>query len=638
MATDHHHSGFDQDEFERYDTFDAPVTDQTDPSREGLLGDIGRLFDQIRVSNAANKLEENVSVGEDRVLNDSSNWAAVPHKQLYESVHNGNDPAEAYALAREWTDLGNMMADNSRAMDEAIRSTESGWQGAASTLARESTLKLATWGGDAAQTSQYMGTRIAEQGLTAERAKAAMPEPVEFDYNQMLMQGFTTGGLAGFARAVQDVQVASEQSRSAHEQAVRVMSEMENQSKSVDQTTPRFVRPPDATATDGGTVDGFMMSSRIDATPASPMMPLSASAPMSGAGSAGAPGGDFQGGGSAGSPGSFQGGGSQGGGGFQGGGGGAGMPPGGYQPAAASAGQFGGGGGAGSYVPPNIPIPDVAQGGSYSGTGTAGFTPPPTPTGGTFPGGTPYQGNTNYVPPNPANYQPPGPFTPGGYVPNGGTNFNPASGQGNPNALRPPGSMPGGVPGTGNPGGGNYVPPKMPPIPGGFNPVTGEPYNPAGTRPGAPYGGMPGSGGFPGGGGPGGGGMPGGGTGGGGGGGFGPRGGMPAGMGGGFGGAGDHAGGMRQPGVAMGAGAMAAEEAAMRGNQNAGAGRPGAAGAAGMGGMGGGMGGGQRGEEDKEHRSKYVTGEKIVEEPGRMVPLVIGEKATRKRSEEQPPE
>jgi hypothetical protein len=95
MAADHHHSGFDPDEFERYDTFDAPVSDQTDPGRDGLFGDLGRLIDQIRVNNAANKLDENVSLGEDRVLNVSGNWASVPHKQLYESVHVNNDPAEA---------------------------------------------------------------------------------------------------------------------------------------------------------------------------------------------------------------------------------------------------------------------------------------------------------------------------------------------------------------------------------------------------------------------------------------------------------------------------------------------------------------------------------------------------------------
>jgi hypothetical protein len=49
-------------------------------------------------------------------------------------------------------------------------------------------------------------------------------------------------------------------------------------------------------------------------------------------------------------------------------------------------------------------------------------------------------------------------------------------------------------------------------------------------------------------------------------------------------------------------------------------------------------GGAKGGGEDKEHRNKYATGEKVVDEPGRMVPLVIGEKAARQRTEEQQPE
>jgi hypothetical protein len=644
MAEQHHHSGFDQDDFKRYDTFDTPVSDQTDTNRDGFVGDFSRLIDQIKINNAASKLDEDVSMGEDRVLNGSGNWAAVPHKQLYESVHANNDPAQAYALAKEWTDLGNMMADNSRVMDEQIRGTESGWQGAAATIARDSTLKLATWGGDAAQTSQYMGTRIAEQGLTAERAKAAMPEPVQFDYNQMLMQGFVSGGLPGLARAVQDVQVASDQARSAHEQAVQVMSDMEAQSKSVDETTPRFVRPPDATS-DQATLMNTVMGRQQDgqATPTTPNLTNARfDSAVRGDSAAGGPadGGNGAGGAAAAGFNGFSGGngadagagaGSSG---FSGAGtggpGGAGSFSGaGYQPAAASGGGNLGGTGGQSYVPPNLQVPNVPEGSSFTGTSTSGFAPPSVPGGGggtpytgtnynvpnfNVPGGGPYQpgGGSAYVPPNlPPGSMPPGSsFNPGSGP--GGSSYNPGGGGGKPPNM-PPGFVPPKVPGNFNPG--NFNP--------GINPATGEPYAP-GSRPGMPgYGG----GGAPGGGG---------------GGGFGgPRGaggmGGPIG-GGGMGGAGYNENALRQPGTAAGAGALAAEEAAMRGQGNAaGAGRPGAAGAQGMGGMGGG-GAGKRGEDDQEHRSKYVTGEKIVEEPGRMVPLVIGEKASRQRKEEQPPE
>ncbi|MET0237534.1 MAG: hypothetical protein ABW224_23005 [Kibdelosporangium sp.] len=632
MAADHHHGGFDQDEFERYDTFDAPVSDQTNPGRQGLFGDLGRLIDQIRVNNAANKLDENVSLGEDRVINQSGNWAAVPHKQLYDSVHQGNDPAAAYALAREWTDLGNMMADNSRAMDEVIRGTESGWQGVAAVAARESTLKLATWGGDAAQTSQYMGTRIAEQGLAAERAKAAMPEPVEFDWQQMLQQGFATGGLAGLTQAVQDVQAVSEQSRSAHEQAVQVMTNMESQSRSVDQTTPRFVVPPDATTTDGDAVSS-LMSARLGgvdaataATPVSPLLPFSSAtaSTLAPTGSESFQGAGFQG--AAASAAGFQGGSGEGQPGFSGGqptftgqpglsggqpgftgqpdfggqpgfsGGQPGFSGTGGQPAAASTGS-------GTFTSSFAPnIPDIPS----TGTSTSGFTPPGAPGGG-------FQGDTTYRPPGyqPPNFQQPNPGYPGGgYVPGGPLNPGGPNSPGGPNNRNGSNSFNPGDP-RANPG---YMPPRI-------DPMTGEPYKPSPmprTGP-MPFGGGPGGGGF-------GGGMPGGGPGGGGpggggpGSGFGPRGGP------GF----VEQGSVRNPG--FGAGAMAAEEAAMRGNQQgpAGSGRPGAAGQPGMGGMGG---GGQRGEEDKEHRSKYATGEKIVDEPGRMVPVVIGEKQARKQTE-----
>jgi hypothetical protein len=440
-----------------------------------------------------------------------------------------------------------------------------------------------------------------------------MPEPVEFDWEQMLRQGFATGGLAGLTQAVQDVNAVSEQARTAHEQAVQVMSNMETQSRSVDQTTPRFVIPPDATSGDNSGVNG-LMSPRLMGAPlagdpssaASPLLPFS-----SASGSAGAAGGGqenfqngsvqggsgFQGGSSGSVPGGFTGGGSPGG--FTGGSGG--QQPnfqqpnfgGGYQPAAAS-------GGGNPYVPPNFQMPDGPQ----TGTSTSGYAPP------TGPG---YPGDSTYRPPGyqpPQNFQPPpGTGYPGGpgYVPGGP--YNPG-GRNNPGGQNNP-YNPGGPFNPADPrSGGGYMPPRI-------DPLTGEPYKPGqGPRP-MPFTG--GGGGMPGGGGSGGG--------------FGG-----AGSGGGFGGprgAGGFVepGGMRQPGFAAGAGAMAAEEAAMRGNQAPAAGR---AGAAGSPGMGGGMGGGgARGEEDKEHRSKYATGEKIVEEPGRMVPLVIGEKKDRKQAEEK---
>ena len=562
MANDHHQSAFDKDGYDLYDTFDVPVAG--DPHRQGLFGGIGRLLDQIRIDNAANKLAGDVYVGEDRALTGTGNWGAVPHEQLYASVHTNNNPAEAYALAGEWTQLGNMMAENSRVMDATIRDTETGWTGPAADVARQATLKLATWGGDAAQTSQYMGTRIADQGLAAERAKAAMPEPVNFDYEQILLQGFATGGLAGFATAVQDVQVKSQQARTAHQQAAQVMADMETQSRTVDETTPRFVRPPEVTDEATKHQDGLMrnrllptlspthqllartatdtpVSERLTpagfegATPTNPLVATTG-------GGTGLPGGTTP---------AYA----------------TGMPnipaggagpdfttmtsgvPGGSQP-----------GGTPTYTPPRITVPDFPGG----GTTTAGYTPNLTYTGG-HPGGTTYGGPT---------------YRTGGY---------------DPTNLLPPG-----VTGLRGPGGDSsyspgYTSPKI-------NPATGLPFTPDEIRRGLP----------------------------------GMRGGVP-GMGGGGGGAGGMGGGAggfgRGMGQSLGA-VAAAEQAAVRGAAGAGmSGQPGAPGQAGMGGAGHGAKSG--GDDDKEHRNKYATNEKIIEEPGRMVPSVIGRKSAKQGREEQ---
>lgn len=597
MATDHHQSAFDQDEYERYDTFDDAVAGTEDPQRHGFFGDFSRLIDQIRINNAASKLADNVSIGEDRALTGTGNWAAVPHEELYASVHTNNNPAEAYALSREWTQLGNMMAENSRVMDETIRSTEAGWTGPAAEVARQATLKLATWGGDAAQTSQYMGTRIADQGLAAERAKAAMPEPKNFDYEGMLVQGFASGGLAGLAQAVQDVQAASAEARSAHQQAAQVMADMEAQSKTVDETTPRFVRPPETT-NDNATMQNTLMgrSMPVSATPAQPLMaqlspgeqgtaerlalsgsdagsPLAATA--GGAGMPGATTAAFAGGGAGGA-----------GGGVPtipagGGGYGGGTP----DFSAMAAGLTGGGSSSGqraggTYTPPNINVPDIPMG----TTTTAGYTPsdaynPNLPLGG-HPGGTNYSGPT--------------------YRPGGG--FDPTN-------LLPPNL-------TGGRGGGgdtSYTPGKI-------NPVTGLPFTPDEIRRGLPTtmrGGMPGIGG----------GGAGGGFGGGGAGGFGG-----GGMGGGA--AGFGRGGMPGMGQSVGAVAAAEQAAARNAASAAMAGQAGANGQPGMGGAGHGA-GRSGGGDDKEHRNKYASNEKVVEEPGRMVPSVIGEKSAKQLKEEQ---
>ncbi|MBP2475794.1 hypothetical protein JOF53_004666 [Crossiella equi] len=225
------------------------VESQTDPAeqdsfRRGVFGGVDN--DRDAVAAQERELRQGLKMGDDRALNQCGNWAAFEHQALYDQITNGNEPAVAYEQAALWTELGNDMAKSSQEMDQLIKATQHGWVGDGAEAARESTLRLAKWGGDAAQTSQYMGNRTNDLGLLAEDAKSRMPEPVKYDEKQMMLEGLKSGGLFGLAKAaVHDIPAKRAEADNAHENAIRVMQNNEAGSRHVDETTPVFTPPPE---------------------------------------------------------------------------------------------------------------------------------------------------------------------------------------------------------------------------------------------------------------------------------------------------------------------------------------------------------------------------------------------------------
>jgi hypothetical protein len=533
-----------------------------------------------------------VVIGADRALNQTINWSALSHQELYDAVHENNDPGQTYSLAGDWHDLGADMAESSQVLDRRIRSTESGWQGTAADSARAATLQLASWGGDAALTSQHMGVQINDQGRIVEQAKAAMPEPVTFDIGKELAIGFASGGLLGLAIAGADLKAKSDQARAAHDRAVDVMTTMETSSRTVDGSTPQFVPPPNVVAPPpGGAPQPF--TSGVPGPVIPPVNPV----PMSGVPGtdpAGAPpgSGDPAGYRAATAPSAWAGGPDPGDGGDCGDGSSAG---GGASRSGFSGGEGGRGPGGGSYG-------GGSGGGSYGGGG--GYTAP-----------------AAYTPPSTTNPQ----YAGGGYGPV------PDYGQGQDH-VRYPNQAPQWDPSSSfGPRGSAAANEMADPNywsrtlgSGDGQPGRGAGWSRSGTAgaPGTPAFGPTGSGRMPSGGGFGG-------TGGFGGAGASGAGRMPSGA----GAPGEF--GPRGSGQSLGPGAAsaAAEEAAMgRGAAPGGRGPAGPGGVTGAGGPMGAGAGAKGGAEDKERKSAgYIKGEKIIEEPDRIVPPVIGETFKKKQ-------
>ncbi|MFE2750798.1 PPE domain-containing protein [Actinosynnema sp. NPDC059335] len=526
----------------------------------------------------------------DPVLTETQNWASRSHRELYEAVHHNNDPGQTGEIGAEWGQFGAELTEAARLINERVALSESGWTGDAADAARLAIKGLADWVTHTAETAVEVGKRVQDESQIMENARASMPEPVEFNWDQATGV-FTAGGIQGLASSAADVQAANDHARALHEHAVTVMTTMERESQAVDQTTPRFTAPFNPVT--GRTEEPVLALSRASVA-------TLASANVDAAGGAG-------GGGTA--PSAYT----------------AAQPaqqaqalrpveqapayqpaqpttqPSGYAPAAASyqpGGYSGGGysGGGGGYAG-GSPVPQPVY--RPEGT-TAAAAAAQVPVANPYTPPTPNYGST-YTPPPAGGYQPP---TGTGYVPPyqpANPNTVPRPGGGTlPPGVKPPAYIPAGSPGT-------------PPLPG---------------TPGAA--GVGGTGGGGGGGGAGGarmpGGMPPGAFGGGGGGGFGPTG----------------SGGAGGPGGSLAAGGStgAVGGPGPRGAMPVGGFGPGGAGAAaspmaGGAPMGGAPAGGQQGE-DKEHRSAaYIRGEDIFEVPGEnLPPSVIGGAKPRKKGDQ----
>ncbi|MBW4716355.1 PPE domain-containing protein [Saccharothrix obliqua] len=178
----------------------------------------------------------------DLVLTDTQNWASRSHRELWDAVHNNNDPGQTGEIGAEWGQFGTELTESARVINERVAATESGWTGESADSARAAIKLLADWVTRTAATAVEVGKRVEDQSHIMENARASMPEPVEFTWDEATGT-FTRSGLDGFAGTVVDVQAANDQARAAHEQAVAVMTTMERESRSVDERTPLFTAP-----------------------------------------------------------------------------------------------------------------------------------------------------------------------------------------------------------------------------------------------------------------------------------------------------------------------------------------------------------------------------------------------------------
>ncbi|GLZ32214.1 hypothetical protein Lesp02_44020 [Lentzea sp. NBRC 105346] len=175
-------------------------------------------------------------------LTDEQNWSEYSHEELYQSIHDKNHPGQVGEISAEWERFCRELTDAAREISEGVTAAEAGWTGSTADGARAGMRQLADWVTRTAETAVKMAGQVQQQGDIMATARASMPEPKNFSYDDAV-KTFSGGSIAGLAGSTEDASAARDESTDVRQQAIDVMRTMEQESMALDRTTPAFAPP-----------------------------------------------------------------------------------------------------------------------------------------------------------------------------------------------------------------------------------------------------------------------------------------------------------------------------------------------------------------------------------------------------------
>ncbi|HEX5119691.1 MAG TPA: PPE domain-containing protein [Pseudonocardiaceae bacterium] len=202
-------------------------------------------------------------------LDEQVDWMSYSHQQLYDMVHNGVDLTGATHVAAGWATLAESLQSIGDRLGAALRASVDGWQGPAADQARNAIGTLVSWARDTGDAADAMAGCLTRQVDNLQTARSSMPAPVLAPVGMFTHSG--TPGLpepdagsatvgpgttrtssagsfaAGPAIAVSPI-VNVRQQQAAHQQAARVMQQLQDGSRAVYTTVPQFAAPPSPVA------------------------------------------------------------------------------------------------------------------------------------------------------------------------------------------------------------------------------------------------------------------------------------------------------------------------------------------------------------------------------------------------------
>jgi hypothetical protein len=265
-------------------------------ARAGVDGQTEKAASQYSVSQGDHLLQGQSTRGDAPVPD--QHYPSSTHVQLYNMVNTNLNPESLDDRGRVANKLGNWLADVSTAAKDAAGSSEVEWQGPAASQAHgffQATASYAEQSGGAAQLSS---NRYSQQAAAAANAQKYMPPPSGFNQAAEMnkaTQQLQSGDLVGGTNAMNAIAAKQQQAQADHDQAVRVMQDLDNTYHGTAGTQPTYTPPPQLGGDNGSTFASSAHVSAPGGTAQGPGFTGSGGTPGTGQGSISGAGNQFSG-------------------------------------------------------------------------------------------------------------------------------------------------------------------------------------------------------------------------------------------------------------------------------------------------------------------------------------------------------
>ncbi|GAA1351346.1 hypothetical protein GCM10009660_48980 [Catellatospora bangladeshensis] len=180
------------------------------------------------------------------------NWDLYEHRALWDMVHSA-DVGRMGQRTHDWQVLAREVDEATRRVHGLVDRLVDSWRGPSSVAAAASVTRLTQWAADASERAYRVGSGLDAYTSAVQEAARRMPEPVHPTAEKWFRDGYDVTTLDGPQGAYMLDQLLDEHMPSKQEQrrakaeAVRVMREYEDASRSVHDGLPTFDTAPGGT-------------------------------------------------------------------------------------------------------------------------------------------------------------------------------------------------------------------------------------------------------------------------------------------------------------------------------------------------------------------------------------------------------